>query len=244
MLLDLDEPFRFWPIIESEVQLHRGVLDACRLDKRIVSAIGAYGEIPDIVLRGLSGFLESVRNEIQSVAAYHGCRVLDERDYRQHGIRKPKSEQLIQWSVEFFGSEKGIAEIISDLPKGYLQHGESSVFSMRSMQAAIKTGCRHAEGSELIRAIASRLGTKELENYLSIGRMCYIECHLPIDWYIQYAEPSVDVLLRDLYVHWLWCEMDLAWHGDPREGGIVISADVPAGMISKFHYLNEQEGQG
>ena len=139
--------------------------------------------------------------------------------------------------VKFFfhlGSE--VEEVVEALRDGYIEHRESGVFCMRGIEAARRNRSYHSDGSELIRTISRRLGAKEEEMYLSAGRPCFIRILAPVEWFILNSRTSVDSLLRDLFTYWLWTELELDWPGDPRDGGIVFTIDVPPGFIDTFHY--------
>lgn len=213
------------------------MLKLCRNNNHLVSSISACGDLPDALARTLNQFVSSAKGRIESVAAYHGCRVLDERSYREDGIRRLEAARLISWCKTFFEFNERIDEIVLDLQIGYLSHGESAVFCMRSMEAERKNGCCHHEGSELVRHIARQLGPIAEDKYYSAGRSCFLEVCTPMDWFERNSQGTIDNLLRDLFVHWLWIELSLEWRGDPRRGGIVFSADIPAEYLKTFHYL-------
>lgn len=237
MHLDLENPAPFLSIIRDDSEGCADVLKLCRSNNHLVTTISACGDLPDALTRALSHFIRAAKERVQSVAAYHGCRVFDESSYRRHGIRRPKAEELINWCKEFFGHEAQIDKIVGELGRAYINHGESAVFCMRGIEAARKNNCCHQDGSEFVRNIARRLGPTSEEKYYAAGRSCFIEVRTPIEWFERHSQGSVDSLLRDVFVHWLWVELSLDWPGDPRVGGIEFGTDIPAEYVKAFHYV-------
>ncbi|MEY3773269.1 MAG: hypothetical protein RLZZ129_49 [Verrucomicrobiota bacterium] len=236
MNLDLENPTAFWPVIRENKKGHSEVLELCRKDVLLVSSLSACGDLPKRLEETTNSFVRSAKERVEAITAYHGCRVFSESDYRGKGIRRLETNRIVSWSKEFFGHDARIDEIIMQLGHDYVRHGESGVYCMRAIEAAKRNGCRHSEGSEIVRCIAKRLGRVEEERYFSVGRPCFIEVRVPKSWFELNAEPTVEVLLRNVFVHWLWVELNLDWPGDPREGGIVFRADIPSDYVKAFHY--------
>lgn len=236
MTLDLENPAPFWDIIHEAVDSSSKILSTCRDDVHLVYSISACGNLPAELEEALNSFTRAAKEKVNAVSAYHGCRVFRESDYTDRGIRKLETSRIVSWSKCFFGNGRRIDEILAELGRDYIDHGESAVYCMRGIEAANRNGCSHCDGSELIRSIARRLGPAEEERYFSVGRPCYIEICVPIRWFELNAKPSIECLLRDIFVHWLWVELNLDGPGDPREGGIVFGKDIPPEYVKTFHY--------
>ena len=241
MKLDLDYPEPLWGIILEDEKGHTGVLELCRANEHLVSSISAYSELPVVLDSTLNAFISSAKERIESVSAYHGCRVFSESDYQERGIKKLEPARVISWCKEFFGHEVRIDEIVSELGSDYISHGESGVFCMRGREAAKKNRSYHSDGSELVRRITNRLGQIEEEKYFSAGKPCHIEVCTPIKWFNENSKTKIECLLRNVFVHWLWVQLELDWPGDPREGGIVFKADIPPELIKAFHYTERAQ---
>lgn len=236
MNLNLDNPEWLWRILENQNDIS-AVLELCRANVHLVSSISACGNLPDSLENALKAFVDSAKGRVTSVSAYHGCRVVSEPPYRDRGIRKLETANIVSWCKDFFGEDNRIDEIIRGLKPGYIGWGESAVFCMRGIQAAKKNNCAHSKGSELVRNIASRLGKEAETKYFSEGRECFIEVCAPSEWFTINSRTKIECLLKNVFVHWLWVRLELGWPGDPREGAIIFEANVPPGFIRKFHYL-------
>lgn len=241
MNLDLENPQPLWEFILEDSDGSRATLELCQKNEHFVSSISGIGELPIEIEDALSRFTYVAKERIKFVSAYHGCRVFDEADYTQGGIKRLESAQLISWCKDFFGLDKRIDEIVEELGPNYIRHGEGGVFCMRGIEAAKKNRSYHSDGSELVRSITHRLGTIEEEKYFSLGRPCFIEVCTPIEWFRQNSQTDLDCLLRDIFVHWLWLQLDLDWPGDPRRGGIEFKTDIPAEFIRAFHYTKRTQ---
>lgn len=238
MHLDLENPTPWWTVIGDDSEGRAAVLELCRRNNHLVSSIAAYGELPGVLARALDEFVRSARGKIQSVAAYHGCRVIDESSYRFGGIHRLRAAELIDWCKTFFGHEAKVEKICADLGTQYIEHGESAVFCMRGIEPARRNSCVHHEGSEFVRNIAARLGPTSEQKYYAVGKPCFVEVCIPIKWFDCHSRGSVDCLLRNVFVHWLWIELSLERPGDPRDGAIIFGADIPAEYVKTFHYVD------
>jgi|GEM_PF-3698251 len=241
MNLDLENPTPFWKVISENPQGRQQVLDLCKENEPLVSSISAYSELPKVLNDALTTFVSSAVERIKYVTAYHGCRVFNESDYTERGIRKLETDRIVKWCKEFFGLDDRIEGILSELGEGYIRHGESGVFCMRGIEAAKKNECSHCDGSELVRCITNRLGKNVEERYFAAGTPCFIEVCTPIEWFKKFSNTSLESLLRDIFTHWLWVELELDWPGDPREGGIVFQNDIPPEFIMAFHYTERTQ---
>lgn len=161
MNLDLENPYPFWKVIAENKKGHKRPLEICRENNYLVSSVGAYGKLPSILSDALNLFVVAAEKRIVSVTAYHGCRVFLESDYSDRGIRKLETSRVVDWCKRFFGNENRIDETVTEFGSDYTRHGELGVFCMKGIEAAKANGCRHSDGSELIRSIASRLGPEE-----------------------------------------------------------------------------------
>ncbi|MGJ8649775.1 MAG: hypothetical protein ACSHX4_05405 [Opitutaceae bacterium] len=240
MNLDLENPKPFWEVILEDSIGSKTTLELCQENEHFVSSISGIGELPIEIKHALVRFTDTAKERIESVSAYHGCRVFDEADYTLRGIKRLESTQLISWCKDFFGLDERIDDIVEELGPDYIGHGEGGVFCMRGIEAAIKNRSYHSDGSELVRSITSRLGIEE-EKYFSAGRPCFIEVCTPIEWFRNHSRTGIDCLLSDIFVHWLWLQLDLDWPGDPRRGGIEFKTDIPAEFIRAFHYTQRTQ---
>jgi hypothetical protein len=170
------------------------------------------------------------------VIGYHGCRVTDKESYLKNGIMTSNPRKLIKFTKELFGLDKEIDEIVDEFNKDdYLSHNANKIGFLLSAEWAKYERNQHSLGSELIRAIAGRLGKKYLEKYFKIGTSTLIKCKIPIDWLDTYStypiikSYSSSVLYQIIYKKF--------WPADKNQqvnGGFMFRHNIPPEYIIDF----------
>jgi hypothetical protein len=246
-VLDLDEPDSWHPQFEA-------LLYCARMWQRIREKLDDRADsTPDLLsqITCCTPYLSnSLATEIREkarqiclanytyVAAYHGCRPRDRRTYQQSGILLSDPQALVSYARELFAGIAGFDEALNDIERcgrGYLDFNKGKVGLLMSGSEAKRTRNPYANGSELVRALASRLGREAKRRVADTGMPTLIRCIIPVNWldrcttfpvFESYCSSVLDRLIRIR-----------RWPKDPPpgfDGGFLLTRSVPQEYITDF----------
>ena len=117
------------------------------------------------------------------VIGYHGCRPRDPESYRKYGILPSSTERLISEARSLFQGFQGFDEALCKIGTSYRNHNEGKVgLLLSAVRAKNDPSNSHMQGSELIRALAYRLGNTAQLLFATTGKPTLIKCRIPIEW--------------------------------------------------------------
>lgn len=133
-------------------------------------------------------FTEFFEKTFTHVVAYHGCRPVDIEPYKTKGIipcdideRIKIARELFEELDDFNGTDFNNA--ITDIGKGiYFEYSGDKVGFFVSRQGLMESNHYLQSGSEVLQAIASKLGKNASDLLESRGTPTIIKCDLPIEW--------------------------------------------------------------
>ena len=126
---------------------------------------------------------EILFTEYSHVIGYHGCRPRDLKSYRKHGILPSDIDRLICEARSIFQGIQGFDQALDDIGTIYLNHNAGKVGLLLSAVRAMNDPANsHANGRELIRALAYRLGDAAESVLEASGKPTFIKCRIPVEW--------------------------------------------------------------
>jgi len=173
--------------------------------------------------------------EYKNVVGYHGCRPNKESTYRTTGILPSDIRATIDYARQLFNGIEGFDKAIRDIGHDYLNHNEGKIGLLMSAKAAMNSRNDYTGGSELIRAIANRLGAEAKRRYVITGKPTLIKCFIPIEWLDTYTTCPV----RAVYINEVMAALVRMrkWPEEETTGddaGYLLTRAIPPENILEF----------
>jgi len=177
---------------------------------------------------------EQFKKTYTHVTAYHACRTTNIDSYLNQGVIPSNPESIIEQAKTIFNHSTAVDEAIKDIGNTYLDHGRQKIGFFVSKTGSIDPGYNRylKYGSELLSAIANRLGNGAFHKISTEGTPTLIKCALPISWICKHTTfPMIQSYAKIPLVQLL---IQLRWpdkHGDSIRGAFLLTRSVPKEYI-------------
>ena len=177
------------------------------------------------------------------VMGYHGCRIGDKASYSADGLRPSDPAALIGWARELFSGISGLDAALRDIGSQYVNHNRGKVGLLMSGVAERDKRHGYAQGSELICALANRLGPEAKRRFAKTGSPHLVQCKIPIEW----LDSNTTFPVRHSYAHRLLAALVYGrmWPQNPPckiDGGYLLTRGVPPAYLLRFIEMTDAVG--
>jgi len=169
------------------------------------------------------------------VIAYHGCRPISEQSYLEKGIHPSDTVTLIDSARKLFDGVGDFTKALEEIGQGYMEHNQGKVGLLLSEVWAKEHKNSYTSGSELILALANRLGSEAIRRFHNTGKPTLIKCLVPVVWLDEYTTFPVrrsysDDIITNLIRKRMWPKE--RFYGS--EGGYLLMKTIPPANILEF----------
>lgn len=177
------------------------------------------------------------KHTFDKIQAFHGCSIIDESTYTEHGLQISNHETLKQLAYKIFPNRDDVDNAISQLSKGYIDHNSGKIYFCPSRKHLETVGIDHTYGSEFLRAIANRINHgKEIYNKTR-GKSAIIEVRLPREWL---NDRLMRGFLCQSFLQWLFASEDKPHSQTIVSGGFWIDRDVEPENIASIDFIQSR----
>jgi hypothetical protein len=227
---------------EVEARLNAGKIESSQFLNRFLEQITCREEsLTDDLARTLRAKAREILvKKYTHVTAYHGCRPKDRRTYQESGILPSDTESLISEARSLFAGIGDLEKALKDIGPEYLSHNEGKVGLLFSAIRAKQDQNEYANGSELMRGLAYRLGREAKVRFTQTGKPMLIQCAIPVDWLDKHTTFPVsgsyaDHVLEELIRRKRWPNDEFPG----CSGGYFLTRAVPPENILEFIDMTE-----